>query len=260
MDATTRWETEALRSGRQSRTTPPRPSSKRRQSTDRDGSSWVTLREAEEATGIPVNTLRKWVRKSGLASYLESDGETPVRMVDLDAVRARASELGREITPIPAPDLPAPLPPRKPHTEPRVVAADAGPVADPSSIETPEPTDSRQAAIDTMIVPIDAWNKMLNQLGNLHEAGQQLAVATERAAKAETEAAFLRERLAELRTDDAAVGTAPAVSTPAPEPDTFETPGPPHDGRSGEPPVPPTTTYWRYVTTGWRRRRRASRD
>lgn len=52
-----------------------------------------------------------------------------------------------------------------------------------------------------MIVPIDAWNKMLNQLGNLHEAGQHLAEARERAGKAETEAKFLRERLAELRQD-----------------------------------------------------------
>jgi uncharacterized membrane protein len=50
-----------------------------------------------------------------------------------------------------------------------------------------------------MLVPIDAWNRMLNQLGNLHEAGQQLAEARERAAKAETEARFLKERLAGLR-------------------------------------------------------------
>jgi hypothetical protein len=50
-----------------------------------------------------------------------------------------------------------------------------------------------------MLVPIDAWDKMLIQLGNLHQAGQQLAEARERAARAETEAAFLRERLAELR-------------------------------------------------------------
>ncbi|MFQ5557411.1 MAG: hypothetical protein ACE5GB_07885, partial [Acidimicrobiales bacterium] len=35
--------------------------------------------------------------------------------------------------------------------------------------------------------------------GNLHEAGQQLADARERAARAETEVTFLRERLAELR-------------------------------------------------------------
>ena len=54
-------------------------------------------------------------------------------------------------------------------------------------------------AAETMIVPIDAWNKMINQLGNLHEAGRELAEARERAAKAETEARFLRERLVELR-------------------------------------------------------------
>ena len=260
MDATTRWETEALRSVQANRTTPPRPSSKRRHPPDRDGSSWVTLREAEEATGIPVNTLRKWVRKAGLASYLESDGETPVRMVDLDAVRARASELGRDIAAIPAPNLPAPSRPRKPRTEPPVVASDTGPVAQPSPIETPEPTASGEGAIDTMIVPIDAWNKMLNQLGNLHEAGQQLAAATERAAKAETEAAFLRKRLAELRTDDASASTAPAASPEAPLPDAPSSPDPPDDDHDHEPPAPATTTYWRYVTTGWRRRRRASRD
>jgi hypothetical protein len=57
--------------------------------------------------------------------------------------------------------------------------------------------------METMIVPLDAWNKMLNQLGNLHEAGQQLAEARERAAKAETEALFLRERLAEMRQQEA---------------------------------------------------------
>jgi len=50
-----------------------------------------------------------------------------------------------------------------------------------------------------MIVPIAAWDKMLLQLGNLHQAGQQLAEARERAGRAETEARFLRERLAELR-------------------------------------------------------------
>ena len=66
-----------------------------------------------------------------------------------------------------------------------------------------------------MIVPLDAWNKMLNQLGNLHEAGQQLAEARERAAKAETEVQFLRERLTELRTR-----TEPEV----PEPATAEPP------------------------------------
>ena len=68
----------------------------------------------------------------------------------------------------------------------------------------------------TMLVPLDAWNKMLNQLGNLHEAGQQLAEARERAAKAETEVLFLRERLADLRdrpTAEPSVSHQPAAAT-----------------------------------------------
>jgi len=51
----------------------------------------------------------------------------------------------------------------------------------------------------SMLVPRDAWDKLMDQLGNLHEAGQMLAEARERAAKAETEATFLRERLSEMR-------------------------------------------------------------
>ena len=61
---------------------------------------------------------------------------------------------------------------------------------------------------------IDAWNKMLNQLGNLHEAGQQLAEARERAAKAETEVRFLRERLAELRQQKEPAPTPPSEPEP----------------------------------------------
>jgi len=60
---------------------------------------------------------------------------------------------------------------------------------------TPGPTPDGNA----MLVPRDAWDRLLSQLGNLHEAGQQLAEARERAARAETEASFLRERLAEMR-------------------------------------------------------------
>lgn len=52
-----------------------------------------------------------------------------------------------------------------------------------------------------MLVPRDAWDRLIGQLTNLHETGQHLAEARERAARAETEAAFLRERLAELRSE-----------------------------------------------------------
>jgi len=216
MDATTRWETEAMRGGGKKHPGPPQPSQKRARSDFVDTRHWVTLREAEEATGIPTNTLRKWVRRSDLPSYLEADGDLALRMVDLDAVVARAKELGRDIEP--------------------VVPLSAG-VGKPA--RTPEPTSTEEPPPGTMIVPIDAWNKMLNQLGNLHEAGQQLAEARERAAKAETESKFLRAQLAEDRT-----------RSPEPEPDITE-PEPDPDPEPEE-----STTYWRYLTTGWRERKR----
>ena len=52
---------------------------------------------------------------------------------------------------------------------------------------------------ESLLVPLDAWNTVLNQLGNLHEATQQMAEARERAAKAEAEAEFLREKLKNTR-------------------------------------------------------------
>ena len=54
---------------------------------------------------------------------------------------------------------------------------------------------------DGVLVPLDQWTSLLNQLGNLHQAGQQLAEARERAAKAETEARFFSERLKEMRAE-----------------------------------------------------------
>jgi len=249
MDATTRWETEAIRSVGGKRQSPPKPTRKRTRADFTDNRHWVTLREAEEATGIPTNTLRKWVRKADLPSYLEADGDLALRMVDLDAVVARAKELGRTI----APQRPA-------------EGADEGPAEDgPDAVEEPlqGKTESREEAPaapglpesppGTMIVPIDAWNKMLNQLGNLHEAGQQLATARERAAKAETEAMFLRERLAEMRTeaaDDRPQATDVSFDT------AEEDLAPVLESAESEPDQAPTTTYWRYLTTGWRDRKK----
>ena len=59
-------------------------------------------------------------------------------------------------------------------------------------------------AIDTqedenMLVPISAWKKVLDQLGNLHEADKLMAEARERAATAEAESEFLREKLKNTR-------------------------------------------------------------
>lgn len=249
MDATTRWETEAIRSKKQDRSGPPRPTAKRR--TTRRGGEWMTLKEAEQATGIPANTIRKWVRKDTVDSYLESDGELALRMVNLDSIKARAQELGREIVPdLQDPEIEDAAIQAPKTVAPAIGAPDAQPPAakvQESAAETTE-TPAHAVGPDTMLVPVDAWNKMLNQLGNLHEAGQQLADARERAAKAETEAQFLRERLRELRIETV---TQPEVE-PQPEPEPVvatEKPSP------DPTPERQTTTYWRYLTTGWRNRR-----
>ena len=67
-----------------------------------------------------------------------------------------------------------------------------------------KPSENLQKDIEvpeegSLLVPLDAWNTVLNQLGNLHEASQQMAEARERAAKAESEADFLREKLKNTR-------------------------------------------------------------
>ena len=71
-------------------------------------------------------------------------------------------------------------------------ATEERPVENPKeNVEIPED--------GSLLVPLDAWNTVLNQLGNLHEASQQMAEARERAAKAELEADFLREKLKNTR-------------------------------------------------------------
>jgi hypothetical protein len=125
-----------------------------------------------------------------------------------------------------------------------------------------------------MLVPVDAWNKMLNQLGNLHEAGQQLAEARERAGKAETEAKFLRERLAQMRQDASSktqvarqeeAGAVPGTEYSVPGTTTEPKPVPPGEERgdaeersddAGGQPSGETTSFWRYVVRGWRGRKR----
>jgi len=268
MDATTRWETEALRDGDRARPSPPRPS----KASQGSRTHWVTLKEAEAATGIPVNTLRKWVRRSALPSYLESDGDIALRMVDLDAVRRRARELGRTmITGQQTPDderqildSRQPSAPESPAWEPTVDDRQQT----PDSTQGPTPQATTDTDVPTMLVPVDAWNKMLTQLGNLHEAGQQLAEARERAAKAETEATFLRERLVEMRqTKPVDREASPLEHMPDPDvsieaDEAPERPNPLAEAVGSDPATGPdrTTTYWRYLTAGWRDRRRRGAD
>lgn len=246
MDAQ-RWETQALRESRARRTGRPAVSQ------DREpvrSPVWVTLRRASDATGIPVGTLGSWARRGAVDSYLEANGGRKLWIVDLNGVRSRAIELGRPISSQkpPSPAVSSPLgdatvdgrsyPPSPPVSSPPAAAG--------------SPTKGEQ--IETMIVPLDAWNKMLNQLGNLHEAGQQLAEARERAAKAETEALFLRERLAELRdTSPSPLGEVAAVAAADGGGNAPAQEQPP--SAEGERPGA-ATVLWRYVASSWKSRRR----
>lgn len=65
-------------------------------------------------------------------------------------------------------------------------------------VENLESTQSHNED-NNLIVPLEAWQTVLNQLGNLHEANQLMAEARERAAKSEAEAEFLREKLKNTR-------------------------------------------------------------
>lgn len=126
----------------------------------------ITLREAESRFGVPVPRLRSWAR-SGEINGVMGPGPRGGRMW-----MVTPESVARHVSRSAAAAVAAPAAPGK-----------TGPTPDGSA----------------MLVPRDAWDRLMDQLGNLHDAGIQLAEARERAARYETEATFLRERLAELR-------------------------------------------------------------
>lgn len=77
---------------------------------------------------------------------------------------------------------------------------------------------SGQGETEAVLVPVDEWARILSQLGNLHQAGRELAEARERAAKAETESSFLRERLREMRGRVEDLEERASLPEPEPEP------------------------------------------
>lgn len=216
------WETEALRAS----SPPAGPASRSNQagSDGRRGGAWVTLRQAHETTGIPIGTLRSWARRETVPSYVERTPSGSRRMVSLQAVRLHAAEQGRHLA----------------RGEPgRAPEAEAGPA------ETGPPGDERTSPTPgTMIVPIEAWDRMLIQLGNLHQAGQQLAEARERAARAETEATFLRERLGELRSR---LGETPPAPSPVAEAGSGPGPEITDTGEEESPPGRLSMAFWRMM-------------
>ena len=223
-DAAFLWETAVLR---ERRSEAPRPSTLL-------SPGWVTLREAHQKTGVPIDTLRKWGRQGSVPSMVVETAEGLRRLVRLESVIGRAQAQGRDV----------------PNEAPSPPPAESTSVADGTTrAVAPRPTaetGSTTTAEGTMIVPLEAWDRMLMQLGNLHEAGQQLAEARERAARAETEATFLRERLAEMRAQDQTpAASAPDLEVAASQP----TPPAPAEARAVEP-------VWEYAVRRWRLWRR----
>lgn len=188
-------------------------------------SDWLTVREASETTGIPTSTIRKWARHDNIPSFLEETSNGYLRLVSMEGINRWTEEIGRDVDPPP------------PSRE-----VDITPVEERA--EDPEPTPQEAAPEGTMIIPLDAWNRMLNQLGNLHEAGQQLAEARERAAKAETESRFLKERLADLREELEKTRTETA--------ETSET----EKAEESSPETQSTISLARKIYDGWRFKRR----
>ena len=146
-------------------TPPPTTRSRAQSGTEPSIEGRISLREAEHRFGVRVSTLRAWSRGGSVDAVRAKGSHGEQWMVTPESVAHRLSRHAPRT---------APTPDRS-----------AGPSSDGSS----------------MLVPRDAWDKLMDQLGNLHEAGMHLADARERAAKAETEATFLRERLSEMRSD-----------------------------------------------------------
>ena len=73
------------------------------------------------------------------------------------------------------------------------------PRGEPDVPTTVGPASAGAVTDGAMLVPLDTWTRILEQIGNIHEAGQQVADARERAARAETENEFLRSQIADLK-------------------------------------------------------------
>jgi excisionase family DNA binding protein len=124
----------------------------------------LTLSEAARTAGVTDRTLRRWLAKGDIPGRQVPSAHGPQWLVPLAAVQQRARPNGQA---------------GSPSGKGSAVVADL-----------PE---------GYLPVPVEAWQATVTQLANLHQAGQELAEVRERAATAETTAAFLRERNDALR-------------------------------------------------------------
>jgi hypothetical protein len=58
---------------------------------------WATVAEAERVTGVSRSALRAWYRNGDVPSHLVDGPHGQQRLVDLEAVVARAAQAGRRV-------------------------------------------------------------------------------------------------------------------------------------------------------------------
>lgn len=160
---------------------------------------WVSLREAAQLGSVSISTLRRWYRAGKIESRIERGQSGDQRMV-------RISEVIR-------------------HAGPTVSREKEDSTNDPREVAVQRPLRSQATHSESDVLPIEkrVWDRLLHQLGNLHEAGQQLAEARERAVRAEERYAFeverqkvLEERIEELEeglTMDGAIASEPILAS-----------------------------------------------
>ena len=166
---------------------------------DTEADTWLPLREASEQARVSVSALRKWYRLERIQSELRPGPTGDQRYVLLSEVMEQAGRLHRVSTP-------------------------AVPVSPAAERPAQHPAPSRSDEV--LPIPKDAWNKMIEQLGNLFEAGRALATEAAARAKAETEVQFLRERVSDLEEQlEQSRRTQPALDFGSSTPSPFVRPG-----------------------------------
>lgn len=126
----------------------------------------IPLRAAAELAGVSVGALRKRYQAGDLERHYADDGRV---LLETEAVRRLYGIAGASQT-----------------------------TATPAAAPAPE----AETPPGSVLVPLAAWEKTLEQLGNLHQAGQELAAARELVGRLEEREHFAQERrrLAEERT------------------------------------------------------------
>lgn len=123
------------------------------------------------------------------------------------------TEVAKAMTP-PGPTQPNVAEPQRDADAEREASRSATAAASAPTLPAETGPDAAASSPGGVMVPIDTWTRMLDQLGNLHEAGRDLAEARERAARAETQAEFLREQLADAKAKAKAKRKPPAQEPP----------------------------------------------